>query len=85
MKTLTTKDGDFLSHFNKNDESQAQIQNTSLKHPPINNQDVAAKKSRIKEQLHLDHIFGFCRTFEKITKQLGFHLTFKTVDLQIII
>ena len=29
--------------------------------------------------------FGFCKTFKKITKQLGFHLTFKTADLQDII
>ena len=26
--------------------------------------------------------FGFCRTFWKITKQKGFHLTLKTSELQ---
>ena len=30
-------------------------------------------------------MFGFCKTFKKITKNLGFHLTFKTADLQKII
>ena len=25
---------------------------------------------------------GFCKTFEKFTKNLGFHITFKTADLQ---
>ena len=30
----------------------------------------------------LEHIFGLCNTSKKITKQLGFHLTFKTADLQ---
>ena len=33
----------------------------------------------------LEHVFGFCKTFKKITKNLGFHLTFKTADLQNII
>ena len=27
-------------------------------------------------------MFGFCGTFKKITKHLGFHLTFKITDLQ---
>ena len=30
-------------------------------------------------------MFGFCKTYKKITKKLGFHLTFKTADLQDII
>ena len=32
--------------------------------------------------MSVEHIFGFCKTFEKITKQLGFHLTLKTSDLR---
>ena len=42
-------------------------------------------KSKIKGQLHSEHIFGFCRTFKKITKNLGFHKKFNMNDLQDII
>ena len=84
MRALTSKDGD-LSHFVKIDESKNQIKSTSLKHLLINNHDVAANKGNIKGQFPLEHIFGFCRTFKKFSKQLGFHLTFKIVDVQDII
>ena len=50
-----------------------------------NNHDIAANKGKIKGQLPLEHIFGFRKTFKKITKQFGFHLTLKTADLQDII
>ena len=33
----------------------------------------------------MEHIFGFCRTFKKVTKNLGLHITFKTANLQDII
>ena len=33
----------------------------------------------------MEHIFGFCKAFEKITINLGFLLTFKTTDIQNII
>ena len=39
----------------------------------------------MKGQLPLEHIFGFCKTFKKKTKNLGFHITLKTIDLQKII
>ena len=42
-------------------------------------------KGKIKAQLPLEHIFGFCRTFKKVTKNLGFEITFETANLQIII
>ena len=71
----------FLSHFDKIDESQAQIEKLSLKHLLINNHDIAANKNKIKIQLPLENKFGFCETFKKLTKQLGLHLTFKTADL----
>ena len=44
-----------------------------------------ANKSKIKGYLYLEDIFGFCKTFKKVTKNLGFHLTFKTANLQDII
>ena len=85
MKALKSKDGDFFSHFDKIDETEAEIINTSLNHHLTNNHDVDANKGEIQGVLPLEHIFGFCKTFQKITKQLGFHLTFKTNDLQDII
>ena len=42
-------------------------------------------KGKIKGQLALENIFGFCKTFKKVTKNLGFHVTFRTADLQDII
>ena len=44
-----------------------------------------ANKGKIKGYLFLEDIFGFCKTFKKVTKNLGFHLTFKTANLQDII
>ena len=40
------------------------------------------KKSKIKKYLCLEDIFGFSKTFKKVTKNLGFHLMLKTNDLQ---
>ena len=39
-------------------------------------------KVKLQVQLPLEHIFGFCKTFKKVTKGLGFHISFKTADLQ---
>ena len=85
MRALTFKDGDLISHFDEIDESEAEIENTSLHHHLINNHEIPANKVKIKGVLPLEHIFGFCKTFQKNTKQLGLNLTLKTVDLQDII
>jgi len=61
MRDLTSKDGGLLSHFDKINESQAEIINTSPKHHLVNN--VAANKWKIRRHLPLEHIFGFCKTF----------------------
>ena len=42
-------------------------------------------KGKITGYLYLEDIPGFCKTFKKVTKNLGFHVTFKTNDLQDII
>ena len=84
MRLLTSKDGDLSSYFDKNGESVLDNKNT-LKRILINNHHEEVNKSKIKGQLALEHIFGFCKTFKKITKNLGFHLTFKMNDLQDII
>ena len=85
MRALTRKDGDLLSHFNQVDETPAASNNTSLKQMLINNHTVEANRGKIRGQLLLEDIFGVCETFEKITKNLGFHITLKTTDLQNII
>ena len=86
MRVLTSKDGDLLSQFDNINEGKgdADFDSTSLKKMLINNHDLA-NKGKIKGQLPLEHIFGFCKSFEKITKKLGFHIKFRTAVLQDII
>ena len=51
----------------------------------IDNRAAPADKGKIKAQLPLEHILGFCNTFKKVTKNLGFEIFFKTANLQNII
>ena len=83
MRVLTSKDGDLLSQFDNINEGNgdADFDSTSLRRMLINNHDLA-NKGKIKGQLPLEHIFGFCKSFKKITKNLGFHIKFRTADLQ---
>ena len=39
-------------------------------------------KVKIKGYLCSENICGFCKTFKKVTKKLGFHLMFQTANLQ---
>ena len=84
MRLLTSKDADLSSYFDKNGESVLDNKNP-LKKILINNHAVEVNKGKIEGQLALENIFGFCKTFKKITKNLGFHLIFKMNDLQYII
>ena len=84
MRLLTSKDSDLSSYFDKNGESVIDNDNP-LKKILINNHTQEANKGKLKGHLALENIFGFCRTFKKITKNLGFHLKFKMNDLQDII
>ena len=43
-----------------------------------------ANRGKSKAQLPLEPIFGFCKTFEKVTKNLGFPVNFQTANLQVI-
>ena len=65
MRVLTSKDGDLLSHFDKLDESEAEIENTTLHHHLIKNHDVAVNEGKIRGHLPLEHIFGFCKALKK--------------------
>ena len=62
MRALTSKDGDLLSHFDQIDETPAASNNTSSRQMLINN-DIEANRGKIKGQLLLEDIFGFCKTF----------------------
>ena len=95
MEVITNKDGDLLSQFdniNENDipvleqlvDLPPQIRSTTHQKMLINNH-TDANKCKIKGYLYLEYIFEFCKTFKKVTKNLGFHLMFKRNNLQNII
>ena len=95
MRAISNEDGDLLSQFdniNENDipvlnrlaDLPIQIRDTPLQKMLINNH-TDVNKGKIKGYLYLEDIFGFCKTFKKVTKILGFHLQFKTNNLQDII
>ena len=93
MRLASSRDGDLISQFdNINEEIDADepatsnnIRITSLNKMLITNLEENANRGNIKGQLFLEHIFGFCKTFEMVTKNLGFRITFKTANLQDII
>ena len=95
MRAISNKDGDLLSQFdniNENDipklerlaDLPPQIRSTPHQKMLINNH-IDANRGKYKGYLCLEDIFGFCKTLKKVTKNLGFHLTCKTNDLQNII
>ena len=87
MIAISNKDGDLLSQFdiiNENDIpvferlADSPTQNRSTPHQKmLLNNHTDANKGKIKGYLYLEDIFGFCKTFKKVTKNLGFHLQFK--------
>ena len=83
MRVLTSKDGDLSSYFDKINENN--IKNTSWEERLIDNHTIQANKGKIFAILLLRHLFGFCKTFKKITEGLCFHLIFKTADLHNIV
>ena len=78
MRLLTQKDGVLSSYFDKNNEAENGIDDSTLKKILINSHDNEDNKGKIRANLPLEHIFGFCKTFKKITKGLGFELQLKT-------
>ena len=95
MKVLSNKDDDLLSqfgNFNENDipllerlaDLPPQIRSTPQQNMLLDNHH-DANKGKIKRYLYLEDIFGFCKTSKKVTKNLGFVITFKTTNLQDII
>ena len=69
MRALISKDGDLLLQIDNTNEGNgnADFNSTSLKKMIFDNQDLA-NKSKIREQLGLEHLFGFCKSLKKVTK-----------------
>ena len=95
MRAISNKDVDFLSQFDNINENgipifeplanlPVQIRDTPHQKMLINNH-TDANKDKVKGYLYLEDLFGFCKTFKKVTKNLRLHLTFKINDLQNII
>ena len=95
MRAKSNKDGDLLSQFDNINENDIPILE-KLQYLPVKIRDTPhqkmlindhtdANKVKIKGYLFFEDIFGFCKTFKKLTKNLGFHITFETNDLQNII
>ena len=67
MKLLTSKDGDLLSYFDNINETDTS--NNSLNDKLINSHTVEANRRKIRGQLQLENVFGFCKTFKRISKK----------------
>ena len=78
MRLLTQMDGDLSSYFDRIDETEAGINDSTLKNMLIDSHTNDNNRGKIRANLPPEHIFGFCKTFKKITKGLGFELQLKT-------
>ena len=77
MRLVTEKDGDLSTYFDIINESENEINDSSLKKNLINNH-TEANRGLVRGHLPLEYIFGFCRSFNKISKGLGFELDLRT-------
>ena len=92
MKVLSNKDGDFSYQFDNINENDIPILSKITDLPPqirstphqklLIDNHIDANKGKLEGYLYLEDIFGFCKSFEKVTNNLGFHLILKTNDLQ---
>ena len=79
MRLVTHKDGDLSTFFDIINEKEDGILDSSLKKIFINNHS-DDNKGLIRGFLPLEYIFGFCKSFKKITKGLGFELDLRTAN-----
>ena len=80
MRAISNKDGDLLSQFDNINENDIPILEKLANLPPqirdtlhqkmLINNDTDATKGKIKGFLYLEDIFGFCKTFKKVTRKL---------------
>ena len=66
LRALTSKDGGLLSHFDKIDEFQAEIENTSLRHHLINNRDQPRIKVKLKDTYFLNAFLDFAEHSKRL-------------------
>ena len=95
MKVISIKDGEIKTQQDNINENVIPVLERLLNLPPqirdtphqkmIIDNHTDANKDKIKGYLYLEGIFGFCKSFKKVTKNLGFHLMLKTKGLQDII
>ena len=95
MRVILNKDGDLLSQFDNINENDIPILERLVDLPPqirstphqkmLINNHTYANNGEIKGYLYLEDIFGFCKAFKTVTKNLGFHILFKINDEQKII
>ena len=76
-RLVTQKDGDLSTYFDIIDETENGINNSSLKQI-LNNNHTEANRGLIRGHLPLEYIFGFARSFKKISNGLGFELDLRT-------
>ena len=77
MRLVTQKGGDLSTYFDIINESEGEINNTSLRQILIDNH-TEANRGLIRGHLPLEYIFEFAKSFKKITKGLGFELDLRT-------
>ena len=95
MKLVSNKYGDLLCQFDNINEINIPFLERMADLPPQNrgtphqkmliNKHTDANRGKIKGYLYLEDIFGFCRSFKKVTENLWFHVMLKTNDSQDII
>ena len=95
MKVISFKDGDLLSQFDNINENDIPLLERTADLPPqfrstphqkmLIDNHTDANKGKIEGSFYLEDIFGFCKIFRKVTKNLGFHLMLKTNDVRGII
>ena len=95
MKIISNKDDALLSQFGNINEKVIPLHERLNNSPPqirstphqkmLKDNHIDANKGKIERYLFLEDNFGFCKSFKKVKKNLGFHLMFKTNDLQDII
>ena len=86
MKVVSINDGDLLSQFDNINENDIPVLERLANLPPqirdtphqkmLINNHTDANKGKIKGYLYLEDIFGICKNFKKVTKNLVFHLMF---------
>ena len=95
MKMISNKNHDLLSQFGNINENAIplferladlppRIRSTPHQNMLIDNY-ADPNNGKTKRYLYLEDFFGFCKTFMNVTKKLGFHIIFKTNDLQDVI